>query len=261
MPDGEQLAVRGLSVSFGGVRALESVNLSLRAGSITAVVGPNGAGKSTLINAIAGLIGKCRGEILFQSRQVLGMSSVEIARMRIGRSFQDPKLIEAESVLENVLCGAHLSMRYTFVDQIIRRPLVAHEEARLSAGALRLLESVGLRSSASRPVADLAYGPRKLVDIVRALINQPVLLLLDEPSSGLDHGERQTLGRLLLDIHRDTKTTFLVVEHNLDLVRAIADRVVALQAGSVLRVGTPVEVLADDSVRSAMVGRDPSKMN
>lgn len=249
------LAVSKLNVRFGGVQALADVSFTIRQHDVLAVVGPNGAGKSTLLNSISGLLrDSATGEIGLAGQSMLGKSPASIAALGFGRSFQNPPLIEAETVLENVLSGAHIKLRYGLSDQLVRRRKVERMERQSVEQALAVLEFMGLGDSKMRKVSGLPYGTRKLVDIARAISSGPQLLLLDEPTSGLDAGEQEAVAHLISQLHAQTPVTILIVEHHMDVVRTVANRVLGLQSGAVLVEGTPAEVLDSVSFRTAIVG-------
>lgn len=247
------LSIRGLSVRFGGVAALSEVDLDVGHHDVVAIVGPNGAGKTTTLNAICQLI-RCSGSITFVGRPIERLPAWKIAAAGIGRSFQDPPLIDHYTVLENVLCGAHLRLRYGMFDQLFRPRRVRDYEAAMMLRARTLLEFVGLADQAGKEAGSLSFGARKLVDIVRAMVAGPRLLLLDEPSSGLDEHERTALRRILLALRAERRVGILAVEHHMDLVRATATHVIALQAGEVLMTGAPADVLDSERFRVAVVG-------
>jgi branched-chain amino acid transport system ATP-binding protein len=251
------IEVRALSVAFGGLRALTDVSASVSAGHIVAVIGPNGAGKTTLLNAICGLVPKSNGEVRHYGRDLTNTSPTAISRAGVGRSFQDPRLIDSLSVLENVLCGAHATLGYSLADQVIRRRTVSKREGRARADALELLDLFGLVHLADLEAGRLAYGPRKMVDIIRATISRPGILLLDEPSSGLDRAERGRIGNMMQMIHREFHIPMLVVEHHMDLVRAVTHRVLGLASGSVALEGPTSDVLDSAEFLMTMMGGTP----
>jgi branched-chain amino acid transport system ATP-binding protein len=256
MSDGHPaLSLRQVGARFGGVAALSEISFDVQAHDVVAVVGPNGAGKSTLLNAISGLVrDNVTGQILFGGEPMHGKSPSQIAALGVGRSFQDPPLIDTETVMENVLVGAHLRLDYRMGDQIWRRRRVREREADAMRRAAAILEFANLSDVRNLKVGALAYGKRKLIDVARALISGPRVLLLDEPTSGLDPDEQKAVGRLLTELHRATPTTILMVEHHMDVVRTVANKVLGLQSGSVLVSGTPDEVLDSAAFRSAIVG-------
>ena len=253
--DGPVLSFQNVGARFGGVTALSAVTFDVAAHDVVAVIGPNGAGKSTLLNTLSGLIrDNVTGEILLGGQSTRNSSSAKIASLGVGRSFQDPPLLDSETVMENVLLGAHLRLGYRMGDQIYRRRRVRSRELEARERATAILEFAGLAHVSDEKVGGLAYGVRKLIDIARALISGPHVLLLDEPTSGLDPDEQQAVGRLLTELHHATPVTILVVEHHMDVVRTVATKVVGLQSGSILATGTPHEVLDSELFRAAIVG-------
>jgi branched-chain amino acid transport system ATP-binding protein len=247
------LSIRGLTVRFGGLSALSKVDLDVGHHDLVAVIGPNGAGKTTTLNAICQLI-RCSGSITFAGRAIDRLPAWQIAAAGVGRSFQDPPLIDNYTVRENVLCGAHLRLDYGMLHQVFWRRRVEEHERTMDRRAMTLLEFVGLADQADKPAGSLSFGARKLVDIVRAMVSGPRLLLLDEPSSGLDEHERNALRSILLALRQERRVGILCVEHHMDLVRATATHVLALQAGEVLMTGSPSEVLDSARFRVAVVG-------
>jgi branched-chain amino acid transport system ATP-binding protein len=247
------LSLADVMVTFGGIVALSGVGFTVDRHEVVAIVGPNGAGKSTLLNAVSRLV-RSTGTIELLGSSIQGVPPARIARAGVGRSFQDPQLIDEYTVLENVLCGAHGRLRYGLVDQVLRHRKVDRAEREMTARAEAILNFVGLDRHAGDQAGSLSYGARKLVDIVRAMVSGPRLLLLDEPSSGLDAGERASLQATLLALREERLVTTLVVEHHMDLVRSVATRVVGMQAGEVIAVGTPSDVLDSEAFREAVIG-------
>ena len=247
-------ALRNVSVRFGGVTAISDVSLTLAPNETVACIGPNGAGKSTILNVISALATPASGTREVAGHDTTRSSPVEVTRLGVGRSFQDPKLLEDSSLLENLLCGMHLSAGYSPLDQIVRPWVVRRRERRSLQRAEEVLSMIQLESNAHDSVSALPFGARKLADLGRALMGSPQLLLFDEPSSGLDHGEREVVQGLIEQIARESQTTILVVEHNMGVVRAIADKVIGMEGGSVLKVGTASEVLDSREFRTAIVG-------
>jgi branched-chain amino acid transport system ATP-binding protein len=248
------IEVRALGVAFGGLRALTDVSASVNADHIVAIIGPNGAGKTTLLNAICGLVPKAGGEVRHYGKDVTTAHPTKIAQCGVGRSFQDPRLIDSLSVLENVLCGAHATIGYSLADQVIRRLKVGKAERKARANAKELLDLFSLADLADVAAGRLAYGPRKMVDIARATISRPSVLLLDEPSSGLGRAERARIENMLLMINKEFQIPMMIVEHHMDLVRAVAHRVLGLVSGSVALQGPTSEVLASEEFRATMTG-------
>jgi branched-chain amino acid transport system ATP-binding protein len=249
------LSVANMTATFGGTRALDGVTFDIEPGEIVSVIGPNGAGKSTLLNAIGGLLRNfTSGQVTLSGRDISRLAPSEIARAGLSRSFQDPKLVGTDSVLQNVMGGGHVRLEYGMLDQLWRRRRVARAERELLEQANTILELTGISNVATTSAAALPYGARKLVDIARAVVASPRLLLLDEPTSGIDSAEQRTVETLLRGMQVATGVTMLVVEHHMSVVRAISDRVIALQAGSVLMSGSPSQVLDSAEFRDAAIG-------
>lgn len=256
-PNPLAVEVRGVGVAFGGARALTDVTTSVNVGDVVAVVGPNGAGKTTFLNAICGLAPKDSGVVRHLGRDISDLGPTRIAQGGIGRSFQDPKLVDSSTVLQNILTGAHTSLGYSVGSQIVRRRHVAQREHAVELEARALLEMVGMGDLADRRADQLAYGPRKIIDILRAVICRPDVLLLDEPSSGLDLIERGLVEHTLLQLHREFDLTMILVEHHFDLVRAVANKVLCLASGSVAVQGATEQVLDSAEFKATIAGEEP----
>ncbi|MET7992161.1 ATP-binding cassette domain-containing protein [Amycolatopsis sp. NPDC005232] len=249
------LRVEGLHVTFGGVKALNGVDLSVDLHSITAVVGPNGAGKTTLLNAVNGFLrDRVSGRITINGQDTVRMRPAELSELGVARSFQEPRLIEATTVLDNVLCGAHVTRRHGVISQLLLPRLAAREEAASVERARAILDVMGMDTLADTPLSQLSYGHRKLVDLARAVMRQPDLLLLDEPSSGLDEREQAALADTLRQLHERERTTIVLIEHHMTLVRAVADWMVAMQTGRAVVAGPPEAVLESREFKDALVG-------
>jgi branched-chain amino acid transport system ATP-binding protein len=221
---------------------------------VFAVIGPNGSGKSTLLNSISGILGKnATGSIMVGGKEIGGLSPASRAHLGIGRSFQDPPLVGTLTVLENILVGSHTMSGYNLLEQLFRWRKVGHTERQLRERAGILLDFVGLAHLADEPAAGIPYGPRKLVDVARALMCGPRFLLLDEPTSGLDRGEQATIVRILDQLRASGRLAVLVVEHHMDVVRACTNRVIGLQAGEVIADGATADVLDSEDFRAALV--------
>jgi branched-chain amino acid transport system ATP-binding protein len=248
------LCVRELGVRFGGVVALDDVSFEQEEGQILGLIGPNGAGKTTLFNCLSRLYRPASGDIVFDGRTILDRPRHAIARLGIGRTFQNLALFRRLSVRDNILVGGHARSRGDFVSDALRLPWARRQAAALAARAAAILETLELGAVADRPVAGLPFGTQKRVELARALMGEPRLLLLDEPAGGLNHGEVGELGALIRRIRDELRTTVLLVEHHMSLVMSISDRVVALDFGRKIAEGTPEQVQRDEAVVRAYLG-------
>lgn len=255
MTDTNLLDVHELNLAFGGLRATVDVSFGVRRGEITALIGPNGAGKTTLFNLITSLIRPDSGRVTYDGQRIDGLAPVRIAQMGLIRTFQAARVFPGMTVLDNLMVGRHRRLQQGLLAQLAWSPAVRSEERELRKCATQLLELVGLGHLRNQEAQALPMGAQKLLDVLRALMAKPRLLLLDEPAAGLNDGETTELAELLLAI-RDTGVTVLLVEHNMPLVMGIADAVVALEAGAVVACGTAQEIQRHPQVLRAYLGEE-----
>lgn len=251
---GAKLSVTNVKKRFGGVQALDGVGLTVAAGRTCAIVGPNGSGKTTLLNLICGLVRADEGAVLLDEVPLRGQQPHQLARAGVGRTFQTPKLLGEMTLLDNVLLGAYAGEKSGVLEVALRLPRARREERQLRARAMRYLEFVGLADSAGRIAGEIPHGQQRLLEIARALVAQPRLLLLDEPAAGLSMSELDRLAALIREIAAQG-TTVVIVEHHLELVGEISDAVMVLDRGRVLTEGSAAEVFSHPEVLDAYMGR------
>lgn len=247
------LEIIRLKKTFGGVIAVNDLDLTVAKESITAVIGPNGAGKTTIFNLTAGFLAPTSGSLIFDNQDISGKKSYEIARLGISRTFQHVQIFPEMTVLENIMIGRHVRSRAGLFVSSLLPYFLRKEESKIQEDAEKYLEFVGLQPVSGKHAGELSLGNQRMVEIARALASEPKLLLLDEPASGLNARETLLLGDLINKI-KDTRITVMLVEHDMELVMDISDHVAVINFGQLIATGTPSSVQENQDVISAYLG-------
>lgn len=255
------LEVRNLTMDFGGLRAIDGVDLDIFAGEIVALIGPNGAGKTTFFNCVTGIYEPTCGDVLIHppggvSRRVNGMKPNRITALGMARTFQNIRLFPAMTVLENVMIGRHCRTATTIIDAIFHSRRALREARETVDQSYRLLERVGLAAAADEFASNLAYGAQRRLEIARALATDPYLLLLDEPAAGMNPQETQELDELIVRIRAQEQVAILLIEHDMKLVMNISDRIYVMEYGKKIAQGTPREIKENPLVIEAYLGEE-----
>ncbi len=248
------LSTTDLSLSFGGVHAVRDVTFEVQEGVVYSIIGPNGAGKTSIFNLISRLYDADGGNIEFEGESILGMPPHNIARLGIARTFQNTELFEHETVLQNMLIGRHVHRKTNLLSELLFLPGVAKQELQFREVVEDVIDLLDLQTYRDQVIGSLPYGIRKMVEVARALCIQPKLLLLDEPSSGLNQEETEDVAFWIEDISQDYGTTIIMVEHDMNLVSRASNRVMALADGAVLAVGSPEDIQKHPEVLRAYLG-------
>ena len=248
------LRIQGVSKHFGGVQAIGRVSMEVRGGEIVSVIGPNGAGKTTLLNMISGFYHPDSGAIFLADRDLTRLSPSRIAALGVARTFQNIALFRGMTVLDNLMLGRHIHMRTGVLAAMLRLGPALREEVAQREIVEDVIEFLEIEALRKRPVGSLPYGLQKRVELGRALVAHPHLLLLDEPMGGMNVEEKEDMARFILDVNEEWNTTIVLIEHDMGVVMDISERVIVLDLGEKIAAGTPKEVKENPQVIKAYLG-------
>lgn len=248
------LEVKNLSVSFGGIKAVQNVSFEAQDGEFLGLIGPNGAGKTTVFNAVTGVVRPTEGSIIFNGVSIGGVRPDKISHMGIARTFQNVRIYPKLTALENVAIGVSSIPKYDTISAMLRLPHVRRRDREVVEVCEKYLEQIGLMKYRDQPAGSLPYGIQRRLEIARALATSPKLLFLDEPAAGMNTAESLELVEFLKNVHQMTKITIILIEHHLEVVMNVCSKINVLNLGSLLFTGTPQEVQTNPEVIKAYIG-------
>jgi ABC-type branched-subunit amino acid transport system ATPase component len=252
---GKFFSARDLTKYFDGIRAVDSFSFDVAEGSITGIIGPNGAGKTTVFNVVTGIYRPTSGKVLFRGENITGLRPDRVVRKGIARTFQNIRLFNRRSCLDNVITPLFQRERCSFTGSLLGTPGARRLERALYERAFELLRALGLERFASMQASNLPYGLQRKLEIARALATEPTLLLLDEPAAGMNPEETRSLANLIAEVREKFRVTILLIEHHMDLVMNICSPIVVMNFGTLLARGTPDEVRSNPDVVAAYLGK------
>jgi len=250
------LEIRNLSMRFGGLTAVSDFDVTFEGGELAGLIGPNGAGKTTVFNVTSGFYKPTQGSVVFKGRDTRGLKPHKVTALGVARTFQNIRLWNQLSVLDNIRIAQHYRMGYSLMDCFLRTRRYGRAEAKIDSIAWQLLEQLDLKRWAQEKPSNLSYGLQRRLEIARALSVQPDLLLLDEPAAGMNPQETDELKRLVVRIREEDKLSILLIEHDMKMVMSLSDRVYVMEYGKKIAEGTPREVRANPRVIQAYLGEE-----
>lgn len=252
------LQINKMGITFGGLRAVSNLNLTIKQGELVGLIGPNGAGKTTAFNLITGVYQPTEGEVVFRGNNTKGLPSFKVTQMGMARTFQNIRLFSELSVLDNVKIAYTYHVQYSLLESITRLGRYYKEEQEITEKALKLLEIFGLQEKAYEIAKNLPYGEQRRLEIARALATEPQFLLLDEPAAGMNPQETHELMKLIAWIREKFKLSILLIEHDMSLVMGVCERIYVLEYGCLIAQGTPEEIKNNPRVIEAYLGEEVS---
>lgn len=250
------LEIEHVRMYFGGVHAIEDMNLELNEGEILGIIGPNGSGKSTLINVMTGVYKPTSGQVFFDGREITGMQPHRIASLGIARTFQNLRVFTAMTVAENVITGGHINIEAGFIDSLLHTRKYRSDEKKARCKAEELLEFVGLGEMKDAVSGSMSYGQQKRLEIARALASEPRLCLFDEPAAGMNSAEAMEMMDVIKKVQRERKIGIILIEHNMEAMMNTAERIVVMNSGTKIAEGTPKEIQSNPLVIRVYLGEE-----